>query len=181
MDMSNAPENESGHARRRVRHIVTGAVCIIILLTITGIYFEFNPTHLMANNVIVYALVNVNLILLLVLVLLVLRNLLKLYYERRRGAIGTKFRAKLVTAFVGLALTPSILLFVVANGLINRSIESWFNLQVESTLKDSQEVVKKFSGRDRTAAIQANLHACRANRCFGLNSSGGSLCPEGFS
>lgn len=145
MDMSNAPENESGHARRRVRHIVTGAVCIIILLTITGIYFEFNPTHLMANNVIVYALVNVNLILLLVLVLLVLRNLLKLYYERRRGAIGTKFRAKLVTAFVGLALTPSILLFVVANGLINRSIESWFNLQVESTLKDSQEVVKKFS------------------------------------
>ncbi len=143
MDMSNAPKNENGHARRRVRRIVTGAVCIILILTITGIYFEFNPAHLMANNVIVYALVNVNVILLLALVLLVLRNLLKLYYERRRGAIGTKFRAKLVTAFVGLALTPSVLLFVVANGLINRSIESWFNSQVESTLKDSQEVVKK--------------------------------------
>lgn len=140
---SDGRRSVSERTRRRIRRIVSGGFCIIILLTITGIYFEFNPTHLMANNVIVYAIVNLNIILLLALILLVLRNLLKLYFERRRGAIGTKFRTKLVTAFVGLALTPSILLFVVANGLINRSIESWFNSQVEGTLKDSQEVVKK--------------------------------------
>ena len=48
-------------------------------------------------------------------------------------------------AFVGLALAPSILLFIVANGLINRSIESWFNSQVELTLRDSQDVVRQIA------------------------------------
>jgi two-component system nitrogen regulation sensor histidine kinase NtrY len=131
--------------RARLRRIILGTLCILILLTITGIYFEVNPAHLVANNVIVYALVNVNIILLVALILLVLRNLLKLYFERRQGRLGSKFRTKLVTAFVGLALAPSILLFVVASGLISRSIESWFNSEVEQTLKDSESVVSRTS------------------------------------
>ncbi|MFQ5692063.1 MAG: PAS domain-containing protein, partial [Nitrospinota bacterium] len=144
----------------RIRRIMLGAVCIIILLTITAIYFEFNPTHLVANNVIVYALVNFNVILLLALILLVLRNLLKLYFERRRGAIGTKFRTKLVSAFVGLALVPSILLFVAANGLINRSIESWFNAQVEQTLRGSRDVVEEiYAAAEERLARQAAVLA----------------------
>ncbi|MFQ5911628.1 MAG: ATP-binding protein [Nitrospinota bacterium] len=143
--MKPTPTETNERRTARIRRIILGTVCIIILLTITGIYFKFNPTHFVANNVIVYALVNINIILLLALILLVLRNLLKLYFERRQGAIGAKFRTKLVIAFVGLALAPSILLFIVANGLINRSIESWFSSQVERTLRDSQEVVRQIN------------------------------------
>ncbi|MBI2880676.1 MAG: PAS domain S-box protein [Candidatus Tectomicrobia bacterium] len=158
------PNPTETHERRkaRVRRIISGTVCIILLLTITGIYFEFNPTHLVANNVIVYALVNVNILLLMALILLVLRNLLKLYFERRQGTIGTRFRAKLVTAFVGLALVPSVLLFVVANGLINRSIESWFSAQVERTLKDSQVVVQQiYDETEKRLSDQASVLARR--------------------
>jgi len=143
MQTKSTGKNE--RTKTRVRRIILGMVCVIIMLAITGIYFEFNPTHLVANNVIVYALVNLNIILLLAVILLVMRNLLKLYVERRQGTIGAKFRSKLVTAFVGLALAPSILLFVVANGLINRSIESWFSAQVERTLRDSQDVVRRIT------------------------------------
>jgi two-component system nitrogen regulation sensor histidine kinase NtrY len=143
MQTKSTGKNE--RTKTRVRRIILGMVCVIIMLAITGIYFEFNPTHLVANNVIVYALVNLNIILLLAVILLVMRNLLKLYVERRQGTIGAKFRSKVVTAFVGLALAPSILLFVVANGLINRSIESWFSAQVERTLRDSQDVVRRIT------------------------------------
>ena len=45
----------------------------------------------------------------MVLVLLVLRNLVKLYFERRRQMLGAKFRTRLVLAFVALSIVPALL------------------------------------------------------------------------
>ena len=51
----------------------------------------------------VFALLNLNLIVLLLLVLLLFRNLVKLWFERRQGVLGAKFKAKLVLAFLTLS------------------------------------------------------------------------------
>ena len=79
----------------------------------------------LASNIVVFALLNLNLIVLLLLVLLLFRNLVKLWFERRQGVLGAKFKAKLVLAFLTLSLIPSMLIFLIASNFITKSIEGF--------------------------------------------------------
>jgi two-component system nitrogen regulation sensor histidine kinase NtrY len=90
----------------------------------------------------VLLLINLDLIGLVVLTLLLSRNLIKAYFERRHRLMGSGFRAKLVAAFIGFSLIPTVLLAVVASGLVNKGVDVWFNDQIERVLKDSHEVAR---------------------------------------
>jgi two-component system, NtrC family, nitrogen regulation sensor histidine kinase NtrY len=141
---SSSPEDQR---RRRVRNfwIFLGVSCLLMTLTGAELYVQGLHRALpLANNIVIFAVVNLNVILLLALVLLVLRNLAKLYYERRGKVIGSRFRTKLVIAFLGLSLTPCVLLVLVASGLITKSINNWFNLSIERSLEDSLEVARNY-------------------------------------
>jgi two-component system, NtrC family, nitrogen regulation sensor histidine kinase NtrY len=141
---ASAPEDQR---RRRVRNfwIFLGVVCLLIALTGAELYVQGLHRALpLANNIVIFAVVNFNIILLLALVLLVLRNLAKLYYERRGKIVGSRFRTKLVIAFLGLSLTPCVLLVLVASGLITKSINNWFNVSIERSLEDSLEVARNY-------------------------------------
>jgi two-component system, NtrC family, nitrogen regulation sensor histidine kinase NtrY len=133
--------------RRRIRNfwIFLGVACLLIGLTGAELYVQgLHRASPLANNVMIFAVVNLNIILLLALVLLVSRNLVKLYYERRGKIIGSQFRTKLVAAFLGLSLTPCVLLVLVASGLITKSINNWFNVSIERSLEDSLEVARNY-------------------------------------
>jgi len=90
----------------------------------------------------VLLLLNLDLIGLVVLTLLLSRNLIKAYFERRHRIAGAGFQTKLVVAFIGFALIPTVLLAVVASGLVNKSVDLWFNEQIEEVLRDSHEVAR---------------------------------------
>jgi two-component system nitrogen regulation sensor histidine kinase NtrY len=64
----------------------------------------------------------------------------KLVFERKRRILGSRLRARLVIAFVGLSLIPTLLLFVIAGGFVTRSFERWFDIQVETALQGSLEI-----------------------------------------
>ena len=139
-----APEEQR---RRRARKfwLFLGVTLLLIGLTGAELYVQgLHRTSPLTSNVAIFAVVNLNIILLLALVLLVFRNLVKLYYERRGKIIGSRFRTKLVAAFVGLSLTPCILLVLVASGLITKSINNWFNVSIERSLEDSLEVARNY-------------------------------------
>jgi two-component system nitrogen regulation sensor histidine kinase NtrY len=97
-----------------------------------------------ANNIIIFSLININIILILLLIFLVIRNLVKLIFERKRKVLGARLRTKLVVAFVSLSLVPTILLFLVAAGFITNSVEHWFSAQVEQSLQGSLEVAQTY-------------------------------------
>jgi len=90
----------------------------------------------------VLLLLNLDLIGLVVLTLLLSRSLVKAYFERRHRLVGSGFRAKLVAAFIGFSLIPTVLLAFVASGLVNKAVDVWFNDQIERVLKDSHEVAR---------------------------------------
>jgi two-component system nitrogen regulation sensor histidine kinase NtrY len=90
----------------------------------------------------VLLLLNLDLIGLVVLTLLLSRSLIKAYFERRHRMVGSGFRAKLVAAFIGFSLVPTVLLAFVASGLINKAVDVWFNDQIEQVLKDAQDVAR---------------------------------------
>ncbi|MDA2931718.1 hypothetical protein MYX19_00920 [Nitrospinae bacterium AH-259-F20] len=140
-----SPELERLRRRRRTRRIIISVALLFLLMTALESYvLDMGVPSPFANNVLVFALVNLNIIALIALVLVILRNLVKLYFERKGKIIGSKFKTKLVLAFVGLALVPSVALFLVASGIITSSIETWFSIQVERSLEESMAVAKTY-------------------------------------
>jgi len=128
--------------RRRKRLTLAIALVLVVLTAVQVLVHQLRFSTPLPSNILIFALVNVNAILLLILILLVFRSLFKVYLERRDNILGSRFRVKLVVAFVGLALLPALLLFAVASNLIITSIESWFNVQVEEPLKLSLEIAQ---------------------------------------
>lgn len=90
----------------------------------------------------VLLLLNLDLIGFVVLTLLLSRNLIKAYFERRHRLAGSGFRTKLIAAFIGFSLIPTVLLALVASGLVNKAVDVWFNEQIEKVMKDSYEVAR---------------------------------------
>ncbi|MEW6542172.1 MAG: ATP-binding protein [Nitrospirota bacterium] len=107
------------------------------------------------NYAFVLLLVNLDLIGLVVLTLLLSRNLIKAYFERRHRLVGAGFRAKLVAAFIGFSLIPTVLLAFVASGLVNKAVDVWFNEQVEQVLKDSYDVARMHHEGHATLAMNS--------------------------
>ncbi len=132
--------------RRRNELILIGviSVVIVILTTLEMKIPQVAEQVPIANNIIVFSLININIILILLLIFLVIRNLVKLVFERRKEVLGAKLRTKLVVAFITLTLVPTFLLFFVAVGFITNSVEHWFKAQVEQSLQVSLEVAQTY-------------------------------------
>ncbi|MCF8127111.1 MAG: HAMP domain-containing protein [Deltaproteobacteria bacterium] len=127
--------------RRRERYVIA-FLCLVISFLI---YLSLRISHLgqslpFSSSIIAFALININVILLLLLLFLTVRNLVKLLFERKKGIMGARLRTKLVLAFVTLSLLPTTILFFVSAQFISSSIDYWFNLQIERSLKSSLEV-----------------------------------------
>ena len=134
--------------------IVLAFLVPMVLLTL-HYYDQSQSTPVGPSNILVLALLNVDIILLVVLVLLLSRNLVKAYFERRRRLPGSGFRTKLVAAFVGFTLIPSILLVGLASGLLSQSIDNWFGQEVEHALKDSQDVAQAHRRSHEVVALNS--------------------------
>ena len=153
------PQNIDGQLReqikrKRERFIILIVVVLVLLLTILLTYVSgLEGEILKLQNLLVFGLININAILLLLLVFLVVRNVVKLFFERRRGILGSKLRTKLVVSFVGLSLVPTLLLFWVAIGFITNTIENWFSFEVESSLEESLDVTQVYYKRAADNAI----------------------------
>ena len=102
-----------------------------------GWFFRFDPNFPISSNILLFALINLNAILLLLLAYFVLRNIVKLVFERKRNILGHKLRTRLIIAFIGLTLTPTLPLFLIATQFISSSLDYWFSSRVEHSLEQA--------------------------------------------
>jgi two-component system nitrogen regulation sensor histidine kinase NtrY len=138
-EISGALENR----RRRRRDVIIIAVVIVIVAMLSGVTVKslrFSGAMPASNMVLMFALININLLLVVLLIFLVFRNLIKLYYERRQKTEGSKLRTKLVATFIGLTLLPSTVLFFFSLHFITSSIEFWFKIPIDQSLENSLAV-----------------------------------------
>lgn len=142
--------------RRRERIIMVVVSFLAITFTVIASHV-FNKEGLpISANIFVYGLSSINVILILLLLFLIVRNIVKLFYEHRRGIIGSRLRTKLVAAFVGLSLVPTILLFLFAINFLSYNLEFWFNVKTGEALNKSLEVAQIYY---QQAAEQAKFNA----------------------
>ncbi len=174
-------------------------VISIAAIIITGVvlkYLGIEHGSLMIKIGFIFIIVNLILYLFL-LIFFVSKNLINIYTEKRRKAIGSKFRTRLVASFLGLVLIPSVLLFILSSQLINNSIDTWFSLEVQKPVYDSMDVAKTLYYNERQFAmnyakllasnedlLNKNLHTRRGTgpfRSYLLNKPDGSnLIKEAF-
>src|SRR5262245_8698791 len=138
---------QAADARRRRREgliILLTAFAVVAFAIFETRLPQFAGSSSLGTDAILVLLINLNLILLVLLVFLVGRNIVKLILDRRRRILGSHLRTRLVVAFVGIALLPATMLFLVAQVFLSNSIEGWFNGQVERALEGSLDVAHAY-------------------------------------
>jgi hypothetical protein len=132
------PPQKTSH-RKQV--IILLAICVFVLLAILVSQTAFNLTFLRPGNnqdIVVFAALSALIFLLFVaLTFVLMRNLLKLFAERRLGVLGSKFRTRMVAGALLLSSLPVMVMYWFAYGLMNRSIDKWFSTPVEEVRADT--------------------------------------------
>ncbi len=135
--------NPAKELRRRKREIIL-IPCILatvgLLTWLETHLIQFGADIPISNTILMFILLNINLLLLILLIFLVFRNLVKLLYDRRRRSIGANLRTRLVITFVALTLLPTTVLFVFSINFISASLEFWFNAPVEKALQGALDI-----------------------------------------
>ena len=133
--------------RRRRRELAASA---LVLVAIAGVALfrdqlvDFTHPLQVGDSVLFFVLNAISILLILVLVFFLARNGIKLFFERRRGILGSHLNWKFVGAFFLIATVPTLILFIISLVLINASIHTWFSLQVDTALEQSHEVADTY-------------------------------------
>lgn len=120
------------------REIIFAAAAL--LLVILSTFEEARMIHFsnvsLTSKIIVYAYINITVVLFLFMAFLVLRNVIKLVVERKKGVIGAKLRTKLVGLFVIVSIVPAIFMFIVmiASGFAANVINKWYSERFEKAM-----------------------------------------------
>ena len=107
--------------------IVGGAICSILLFLVTSASdnsgFRYYSWLLYLNSAVALSL----------LVFIVVA-LWRLYSRYKAGKFGSRLMARLVLLFAGIGMLPGLIIFLVSVQFVTHSIESWFDVKIESAL-----------------------------------------------
>ena len=94
------------------------------------------------------------------LLILVVVALGRLYSRYRAGRFGSRLMARLVLLFAGIGILPGLVIFMVSVQFVSHSIESWFDVKIESALQSGlnlghaalDEALVELSAKGQTVA-----------------------------
>lgn len=129
--------------RKKGPRVIGAIIILLIILFFTIEYFireaqEFSSTSV--TNILLASLQLIVLLLFIILLFVLIRNLVKLYLERKRKIAGAHFKTRLVLFFTALSLIPTLLLFLFASDLISRNIEQWFKTPLNKIMDDTKSL-----------------------------------------
>ena len=133
--------------RRRRRELWLSSLVLIAIAAIAfGQQWASAPRRALpvGDSALFLFLNALNVFLIFLLVYLVARNLVKLVFERRRGALGSHLNLKFVFAFALVATVPTVVLFLVSSSIIGASSDTRFSLQIDRTLDESRQVADAY-------------------------------------
>ena len=119
-------------------------IIVLALLVLMVIFSTIQMKSIGGDSVFFLVFLNGNIILFLLVFFLVVRNLVKLFLERKRSVLGYKLRTKLVFTFVLLSLVPTVLIFVISVNFVQNSVNYWFNAQVEEAMEEAVLLTNSF-------------------------------------
>ncbi|HKJ82613.1 MAG TPA: ATP-binding protein [Mariprofundaceae bacterium] len=98
-----------------------------------------------------------NITLLLTLSAMSMRYGVRLLRERQERRPGSRLRAKLVMGLVGMLLVPAIILQFTASQMVDRGLDVWFDVRVDTLLDRTLNLARDFYARVETDLKQGML------------------------
>ena len=159
--------------RHRKNHRLILGGLALLLCVFTALFYLVQrsrelPAALVTNRVLLFVLWYANVVLILVVTFVLLRNLFKLLLERRHRVLGSTFKFKLVATYVGLSLIPVLVLFILATGLLQGSIERWFNTPAAPVLERGNAVAQALYDQIERTNVADASRVLRELRGFDL-------------
>ncbi len=169
-----------GSSRKKLAIVLTATIAVLFVLLLAQTSFDLpfiNP----ANNqaiVVFGALSAIVFLLFATLTFVLMRNLFKLFAERRLGVLGSKFRTRLVVGSLLLSFIPVIVMFYFSYVLMNRSIDKWFSTPVEEVRQDTAimaTLLSKYAAENARAEAVSIASTPETQRAFEGHSFAGVL------
>jgi two-component system nitrogen regulation sensor histidine kinase NtrY len=153
--------------RKDPRVIVT--LPLLLLAATSLIYYVVQrarelSTEALNSQVLLFVLANINVLLIFGILFVLLRGVVKLVLDRRRGIIGSRFRTKLAVAWVATSLVPVLILFFFATDLLRTSIDRWFNAPVSRILTNGETIAQMAQDQSATMAAAAAREIAASSR-----------------
>lgn len=138
---------KTSSSRKKAIYLLAVGVLILFAVIVSQTSFDLPFLNPDTNQQIAFfaGLSLLIFLLFLALTFVLVRNLLKLYAERRLGVLGSKFRTRLVIVNLLLSFLPVITMFLFAYGLMNRTIDKWFSRPVEEVRQDTAAIASLLS------------------------------------
>jgi two-component system nitrogen regulation sensor histidine kinase NtrY len=161
------PRKPAREPRRRFtdnpRLIILG-ILLLIAGVVAMVAFADRSTELypdFLSEVVLSALLFVDLTLVVVLVYLLARYIVKLIVERRRALPFARFRAKLVAALLAMTIVPAVLVLIIGSELIRNSADRWFSAPIDQVLESANRIAADFYAERERSVVG---HAARIAR-----------------
>jgi two-component system nitrogen regulation sensor histidine kinase NtrY len=136
-------EKQIRQKQKLIRRVILFCLLLIPLFIWLQSHLLSDKVDLPINNsILIFGLININVLLVLFVLFLVLRNLAELLFERKVNRLGNKLKTKLIASFLSLTLIPTILLFFVALQFVSTSMDYWFNASIENSLTESLKLAQ---------------------------------------
>ena len=127
-----------GAWRKKIIPVAIGLIGAFALLLLVLLAIASSNTEFFDNYFIWLYAANVVIGICLTLVILVLTVVIAVRWHR--GHFGTRLIAKLAMIFALVGIVPGLILYGVSLQFVSRSIETWFDVQVESALNSGLEL-----------------------------------------
>jgi two-component system nitrogen regulation sensor histidine kinase NtrY len=136
----------------------------LLLATIWGIVkvfqrFSAEEEAFAANQLVLPILVMAIVVLALALAGVLIRNLVRLILDRKRGILGSKLRAKLVFFFLAFVLLPALVLFYGSAAVIRTSVDAMVRTPVEDVTRGAREIVDEWTEAMKAQCRQLAVYA----------------------
>jgi two-component system nitrogen regulation sensor histidine kinase NtrY len=136
--MSSHPSSNGQKQLRQRRRTVIGL--IVVVAGYFAAMIGAQRSRLALGTVPLQAITTLSIILMLVVLFVLGRNVIKLYVERRRQKLGSQFSTRVVVTYIGMALVPTVMLFVAASGLISDAVDYWFSPETTLIVEQARQV-----------------------------------------
>ena len=133
--------------RRRKRRLIRWVIGICLSLApvfmwLQSLLYTHETALPISNDIVIFAFININLLLVLLVLFLVLRSLAELLFERKTNRAGRTLKTKLTASFLTLTFIPATLLFFVSLQFVSTSMDYWFNSSIEDSLQQSLKLAQ---------------------------------------
>jgi two-component system nitrogen regulation sensor histidine kinase NtrY len=129
--------------RKENRLVVFLALAVLVVWSASSVLRqraeEMEPATI-TRGLLLFVLSYLNVTLIAAVLFVLCRTLIKVWLERRRGVLGSRFKTRLLVTYIGLTAIPIGLLFFTATGFLQRSIDRWFSSPVREVVARARSV-----------------------------------------